>query len=61
MRDANANPLQQIVPSSIIRAVQRISERHGVRGAMALEYQTAQSQQGRTVVATVIHSIFKRS
>jgi hypothetical protein len=59
MCDANLDAIEQVVSGCIIRPVQSEAEAHYIRRTMALEYQTAQTQQGSAVVSTMVNPIFK--
>ena len=50
---------QQLVMGGIIRTAQGHLEGQGVCRAMAFEHQTAQTQQGRAIVAPVVNQLFK--
>ena len=49
--------VKQVVLCCIIRALKSELESHHVSRAVAFEDQTTQTQQGRAVVATMIHTL----
>lgn len=60
MRDPGLDPIKQLVPGCIIRAVQGLLKSQFIGRAMTLEDQPAQAQQGGAVVTAVIHALFER-
>src|SRR5437763_6221549 len=59
--DAALHAIQKIVAGRIIRAVQGLLEGEGVGGAVTLEDQAAQTQEGGAVVAAVVHAALQRA
>jgi hypothetical protein len=59
MGEPGLHTVKQVVAGRIIRPVQGLFKGHFIGRAMAFEHQTTQTQQGCTVVAPMVHSVFK--
>jgi hypothetical protein len=60
MGEPGLHTVKQVVAGRIIRPVQGMLKGHLIGRTVALENQATQAQQGGTVVAPMVHPIFKR-